>query len=262
MTLIQDLKFIQKHLYNIDYFYRKVEEMILEDDPLKLYLNNLNTNIIYISTLINKLYEYSNEAFNIKIINEQDLIFYKNKIEECMKNMYRNISVILASSQIIDKLEPIFSNGYFKERLSNNQKCLRCGIDLNKYNLSSFNPNMTSRIYYDCNNCGFIENHSYETSRLLFYSQPKLNNRELTIVISPKVYKKSNLFSWCNIVGKVINKSNGEIVHKFYKEGNLSGEDLNVNVPLPKEIDSDIHTIKIALVCNFDISINRLRFII
>lgn len=261
LNLIQNVKFLQKHLYSIDYFCQKVEEILTDENSLKSYLHNLNTNIRYINILISKFYEYSNKVFNIRIVNEKDLIFYKIKIEECMKNMYRNISVILANSNIIDKIEPIFSNNYFKERIRSTQKCVRCGVLLNKYNLSSFNPNIMSRIYYDCDNCGFAENHAYETSRLLFNSQPKINNNELTIVISPKLHQTSNIFSWGNIVGKITNKANGETVHKFYKEGNLSDEPLIVNVPLPEKFDNDLHTIKIALVSNFDISINRLRFV-
>ncbi|MGE7308094.1 hypothetical protein ACQKJG_30280 [Priestia megaterium] len=218
------------------------------------YRKELNLCIERFFLDINRM--YSSNYWNTTIIEK-----YEIYIAKLTKNLYQCLLMLFHNKTILKSLDLSLSQHYYRRTCSTSKKCPRCQAQLSLNVLDSKMNWVSNRFEYDCPVCGLVYNLSKDTPYITIESlNDAIPGSDYKIQLKPCSLKQENLSTVSYIIGEVTNKSTGQTIHQFIKCGNLSEEAMSVDVPLPENLESDLHTIRVILLCDYNISFSRFRF--
>ncbi|MDZ4481531.1 hypothetical protein [Bacillus cereus] len=199
---------------------------------------------------------YSNQSWNQKIVNK-----YNNYINHLTKNLYQCLIILCSNKSILKSLDLALIQHYYKEVSNTTEKCMRCYSPLNLNILNSKMINHIQRFEYDCPVCGLVRNFAKDSS---FMGIEAINNpiagSNYKIKLVPKLTKRISPASISYIIGEITDKSTGQTIYQFIKSGCLSDDPIIVEIPLTSNLGSDLHTIRVVLLSDYNISLSRFRF--
>lgn len=253
---VHSLKLIEDQLFMIN-------RAVLQDEhnQLNKVFSHLTITREKLTLCIERFFIDINNMHSNQYWDQKVFVKYEQNILKLTTQLYKSYLLLFSNKSILKSLDLVLFNHYYHTVTTTTEKCSRCKSLLNVHSLKSKLNNTPPRLKHTCPVCGLVRNVSKTGSfiDLELLSDPKPGEK-LSILMKPNlgmnIYNSIESYLICEIT----DKSNGETIDQFTLSGHLTSEPIYKEVLLPSDIGSDLHTIRIVLISNYDISYSRFRF--